>query len=147
MLYLCNSLIQVTEQVTERVPNLINHDSQQTLRTSSTWNNARVHTSDQGLSHPLKGFEAFCMWLDRKHFFVKWLHFQLVLNTLGFLSVTTDGNLKDWDQANMGAAPRKLNFCCFDVGNSLLKFVQPFWYTRYIRLLICLIIQSTLCFI
>jgi hypothetical protein len=36
------------------------------------------------------------------------LYFQLELNTLEFLSIPTDKNLKEWGEANTGVVPRKL---------------------------------------
>jgi hypothetical protein len=62
------------------------------------------------------------------------LHFELELNTLGVLIVPTDKNLKDCGRVNVrlyleNCLPtyNDMNFfLVFNVGNSLLKFVQAF---------------------
>ena len=57
--------------------------------------NVRMVTSEHGLSHPFKGFGAVANDLTGiKHALVP-LHFQLELNTTGFLSVATGKNLED----------------------------------------------------
>jgi hypothetical protein len=55
-----------------------------------------MDTSDHGLSHHFKGPRAVANGLTGiKNVLEKCLHFQLEMNTLGFLTVPKDKNLKD----------------------------------------------------
>jgi hypothetical protein len=57
-------------------------------------------------------------------------HFQLKLNTLGFLSVPyrCSTGLRSYER---GGCASKTECPCFGMGNSLLKIVHTFWYTLY----------------
>jgi hypothetical protein len=67
------------------------------LEMSSIRINARsMGMSNHGLQHTFKGPGEVVNGLTViKNVLVKCLHFQLELNTLGFLSVPTDKNVKD----------------------------------------------------
>lgn len=81
---------------------------------SSTYFNARVDTSDHGLSRPFKdpianGFTDDCKWFLRRlqmvsqPFTMRWmneasLYLQFQLHKLGLLNVRTDKNIMDLGQ-------------------------------------------------
>lgn len=109
------------------------------LKISSSWINACMDISENGLSHSCVGPEAVVYGFNwhRKCIVEVFLHLKLKLNTLGLWSITTDKSLQDWRWANAGAVRRNMKWlrACtdmkFGVGNPLLKFVQVFvmvWY-------------------
>jgi hypothetical protein len=62
---------------------------------------------------PLQMFRGACEWFDRQQKCLGEVsfHFQFELNTLGFLSVSTNTNLKDWVRTNARFVPRNRCVC------------------------------------
>lgn len=71
-------------------------------------------------------------WFDRHQKWVgkTYLRFQLLLNTLGFLSVPTVRSPKDWGRANVVAVLRKLNVSGHTGILTWTYFLALLWITR-----------------
>lgn len=106
------------------------------LKIPSTWINARLDKSYYGLSHPFKDpGRLWIVWQASKGIGAVSLQYQLKLNALRSLSVSTDKTRKNWDK--LFADILDVNFSCFSVRDSLLQIVQAFKHftcTLYFKL-------------
>ena len=72
------------------------------------WQCSNGHVRSWTVAHFYRS-RGGCQWFDRHQKCVGEvsLHFQLEMDTLGVVSVSTDKNLKDWGRANVGAITSK----------------------------------------